>query len=364
MTERGIILSLVSVALLAIWLTNCAQDTRAEWDHIPGTEVIGSVYLLESDGLRLYAVGDTGFYLSFDDGYTWRRREVGRGIEDFRITAIGSGDGAVFVGTIFHGVFRSDDGGNTWKHINEGLHVFDSPKWGPRHGIVEQLLVTSSGMVINVGYHYGTHISDNRGETWHSVLDEWIYAGNREHDTPGWHFGDSIWSMTEFDGYLWAVYSSTSDTVLRSPDKGGTWELLLIAISGNGSGFGQISDWAVLGNELHVAGYLGFGRWNEAELRWDNLSRGFPDEPYMNQLAVNRGRIFATFYGLDRGVWLFDHPSETWVSVGPPDVDVQPLVSHQSDLYAGTREGIYRASIPIVSPYGRTATTWGDLKKP
>ena len=82
----------------------------------------------------------------------------------------------------------------------------------------------------------------------------------------------------------------------------------------------------------------------------------------MNQLEVNRGRIFATFYGSDRGVWLFDQPSETWFPTGPQDVGVYSLVSHQSDLYAGTENGIYRASIPIVQPYGKLATTWAHVK--
>ena len=265
--------------LFAACLANCAQHARAEWEHIPGTEVIGSVHLLESDGGRLYAIGDTGFYLSFDDGYTWRHRKIGRGLVDFYVTAIGSGDGAVYVGAIDHGVFRSDDGGNTWKQINEGLHVFHSPRWGVHHGRVEHILVTRSGMVINVGYHYGTHISDNRGETWRSVYDEWIYPGNKEHGTPDWRFGDSIWSMTEFGGYLWAVYSSLSRIVLRSPDKGEMWESLPIAVPGSRSGFGQITDWAAIGDKLYVAGYAGFGRWNEDELMWANLSQGFRTSP-------------------------------------------------------------------------------------
>ena len=220
--------------LLAIWLANCVQDARAKWEHIPGTEVIGSVGLLDSDGLRLYATGDTGFYLSFDGGYTWRRREIGRGIEDFYITAIGSGDGAVYVGTADHGVIRSDDGGNTWKHINEGLHIFDSPKWGPHYGKVEQILVTGSRMVINVGYHRGTHISNDRGETWRAVTTEW-----KAPQGPGlvdWAFGDGIWSMTEFDGYLWALYSDAP--AFRSLDDGGTWELLPTRSHGASATFG------------------------------------------------------------------------------------------------------------------------------
>ena len=344
--------------LFSVWLAMCAQDARAEWEQIPGTEVIGSVGLLESDGLRLYASGDSGFYLSFDHGYTWRRRDIGRGIEDFYISAIGSGDGAVYVGTADHGVVRSDDGGNTWKHINEGLHIFESPKWGPHYGKVEQILVTGSGMVINVGYHRGTHISRDRGETWRNVMKEW-----KAPQGPGkvdWVFGDGIWSMTEFDGYLWAVYSD--DPALRSPDDGGTWEILPTPSYGGIRDFSRVYDWTALGGKLYIAGKAGIGRWNEAELSWDHLSRGLPREPRMKQLAVNRGRIFAAFYGSDRGVWLFDQPSETWFPTGLRHVRVYSLASHQSELYAGTENGIYRASIPIANPHGKLVTTWGVVK--
>ena len=84
-------------------------------------------------------------------------------------------------------------------------------------------------------------------------------------------------------------------------------------------------------------------------------------ERKIRALAVNRGRIFA---GLDNfGVWLYDQPSETWIPTGPQDVRVYSLVSHQSDLYAGTKNGIYRASIRSVQPYGKTATTWGAIKQ-
>ena len=344
--------------LLAVWLTNYGQDARAKWEHIHSTEVIGSVELFESDGVRLYAIGDTGFYLSFDDGFTWRRREVGRGIEDFYITAIGSGDGAVYIGTSEHGVFRSDDGGNTWKQINEGLRIFDHPKWGPHHGKVEQLLVTNSGMVINVGYHRGTHISRNRGDSWRDVTLEW-----KASQGPGIRdiiIGGGIFSMGEFDGYLWAAYSNSR--AFRSPDDGATWEIIPYWDTGSIEQFNRVHDWAALDNNLHIAGNDGFGRWNEGELMWDNLSRGLPNEPYMKHLAINRGRIFAAVGRSDGGVWLYDQPSETWFPTGPQDVRVYSLVAHQSDLYAGTENGIYRASIPIVNPHGKAAAIWGAVK--
>ena len=39
------------------------------------------------------------------------------------------------------------------------------------------------------------------------------------------------------------------------------------------------------------------------------------------------------------------------------------MVEPQTDLYAATRECIYRASIPIVNSYGKTASTWGTVKR-
>ena len=78
-------------------------------------------------------------------------------------------------------------------------------------------------------------------------------------------------------------------------------------------------------------------------------------------LAVNRNRIFA---GLrENGVWTFDKRSETWTPVGLEGLTVRALVSHQSELYALTREGIFRATISVVQPHGKSATTWGAIKQ-
>ena len=214
-------------------------------------------------------------------------------------------------------------------------------------------------MVINVGYHQGTHISRDRGDTWRDVTLEW--KASQGPGSPDIIVGGGIFSMGEFDSFLWAAYSNYR--AFRSPDDGDTWEVIPYWDKGSIAEFGRVYDWADLGDKLYVAGTGGFGRWNEAELRWDHLSRGLPHEPRMKQLAVNRGRIYTVFIQPDRGVWLFDQPSETWVPVGLQHVRVYSVASHQSDLYAGTENGIYRASIPIVHSYGKAPTTWGVIKQ-
>ena len=81
----------------------------------------------------------------------------------------------------------------------------------------------------------------------------------------------------------------------------------------------------------------------------------------MKQLAVNRGRLFTGLY--EFGVYMFDERSEKWFPAGLQEFHVTALVSHQSDLYAGTENGIYRASIPTVQPYAKAVTTWAALKE-
>lgn len=67
----------------------------------------------------------------------------------------------------------------------------------------------------------------------------------------------------------------------------------------------------------------------------------------MKYLAINRGCIFAAV-SQSNGVYMFDQRSKTWLPTGLQEIAVANLVSHQSDLYAGTRECIYEASIPVV----------------
>ncbi len=348
---------LAFVLTLSSLLSDSHADIRPDWNQLYGTEAL-EIYLIETDGRRLYAYGN-GVYISLDDGHSWRLT----GLENAFGESLAIDRNTVYAGTS-RGIFRSDNRGITWKPINNGIRVeiWDDDEISyPR---IRQILVTRSGTVIAVGYHAGTYISTNRGETWHGT-DEWRYI--REHlgldDVP---IGYDIWSMTEFDGYWWAVTSSGSYKLCRSSDDGETWEGLPYWVAGGSiAEYPHVVDWAVLDDRLYVAGAGGLGRWNEAELAWDDLSQGLPPER-IESLAVNRERIFA---GLrNSGVWMFDVRSETWIHVGLREFSVAALVSHQSDLYAVATDsnwdalGIYRASIPIVQPYGKSAITWGALK--
>ena len=348
-----------TLTIIVITLIASAVDAD-EWELIPGTEDMGDIITLETDGNRLYAGAENGVYISDDNGVTWRLTEM-----THFINAMAISDDAVYAFVFEHGMFRSDDCGETWNPINNGLHKIDDRTGEIRRPSFHQILVTSSGMVIAVGYHWGTYISRDRGETWHYPFEEWVFDGPYVSTYIAW----DTWSMTEFNGYLWSACSAGFPTLYRTADEGDTWESLPNWAASRRALFdyGQARDWAVLNDQLYVAAHKGFARWDEGELAWDDLSGGLPDEPWMNNLTLNRGRIFAGVR--NRGVWMFDEPSETWVPVGLQEFLILDIVSHQSQLYAAVRYdnwapvGLFRASISIINPYGKSAITWGAVKR-
>ena len=327
--------------IFLVTITTLAYELDADietWIQIDDGMTMGNVWALEAGERRLYAATYNGIFISQDRGHSWQATSV----KYFCPTITVDGP-TVYAGTWSDGVFRSDNGGVNWKPIRDGLRTYDSGGYGE----VRRILVRFNE-IINVMYHKGTYVSADRGETWHDVSKDWLA-------------GDSIYSMTEFDGYLWSAVSV--HWMYRSSDNGRTWETL--------PNFepGRVNDWAVLYNRLYVAGQKGIGRWNEKTRSWERLMKGLPtgntqdpeDPPYTHNLAVLDGRLFA---GLDRhGVYVFDAQAEAWSSVGLHGLSVYSLLSHNSTLYAGTgRNGIYCAPNSTVHPHAKAITTWACVK--
>ena len=325
---RTAVIFLVTMTMLA---NESDANIHAEWTQLTVGPPMESVRVLETDGYRLFLGTHDGLYLSRDHGYTWRLT-----LPDRQITAIAVGKNALYAGTSKQGLFRSDNRGVTWQNKSARAPI-------------KQIVVLRSGTVIAGRYPAGAYISFNRGDSWDDIYDHWLAKLS--------HLGYNIWSITEFDGYLWA--STSSGGIIRTPDKGKTWKWATEYFK-----LGRVSDWAEFNDRLYAAGESGFGRWSEKQGEWEYLTEGLPtgdERPHLINLAVNRGRIFA---GLRRhGVYLFDERSETWIPAGLDGLTVTSLVSHQSDLYAATGESIYRASIPIVQPYAKAATTWSAIKR-
>lgn len=325
-------------------------DLALEWIRLDNGTPMHYVSALEGADHRLYAGTSAGLLFSENGGHTWLPTTFGN--EDESITTLTADGNTVYVGTWRHGIFRSDNAGETWKPLNDGLR-FQDLDGEHFYGEVRRILIIDN-TIINVMYHGGTYISTDRGEMWHDVSE-------------AWYWGDGIYSITAFDGYLWTAISINS--MARSPDNGQTWQNLPL------SQCDRTNDWAVLQGQLYVAGQKGVGRWNETLQTWDYPMDGLPignaedsnDRPHVYSFAVRGGYLFA---GLaTHGVYVFDAESETWSATGLQGLSVYSLLSHGEGLYASTEEdGIYHAElrgIPPVSvqPQGKTVTTWARVKQ-
>jgi hypothetical protein len=339
-------------------------DLALEWIPLNTGTSIGEVEALDASADRLYAGTSEGVFRSENDGQTWQRIgfdfDAGDGFSIY-IRTLSVDRTTVYVGTWSSGLFRSDDAGETWKPINKGLwnqryDATDATDERVVYGGCNRILILEDTL-INVMYHAGTYTSTDRGETWHDVSETWL-------------FGDSIYAMTRFGGYLWSAISVGQ--MGRSADNGETWEQLPYFEND------RTHDWAGVDGRLYVAAQEGVGRWNEITQAWEYPMEGLPigtshdpnAPPFVDSFAVRGGHLFAGLY--THGVYVFDTDSENWSPAGLQGHTVGALLSHGDALYAGTADNgigvIYRAELrdilPVsVQPQGKATTTWAVLKQ-
>ena len=122
-----------------------------------GSMVVGSISI------------DHGMFISTDSGATWRR--AGGGFpESEPVWALTTVGGRLFAGTQGLGVFVSDDGGETWNASNEGLAALgpDCPgDPGAPHSQIGDIAGFAS--TVFVVSFCGVSRSDDLGETWREI---------------------------------------------------------------------------------------------------------------------------------------------------------------------------------------------------
>ena len=102
--------------------------------------------------------GNLGVIASQDGGVTWRRifKNIGRDAVDFHAMAIGFTDPGVIYGWYEDKLYRTDDGGHTWKFASaKGLS-----------GVITLATSPHNLKTVYAGTVNGLFISRDKGETW------------------------------------------------------------------------------------------------------------------------------------------------------------------------------------------------------
>ncbi len=250
---------------------------------------VDQIWKLHCDGKRLYAgVSEAGLFTSDDLGASW---QPVRGLNDHP-----SRDGwdAGFGGLCCHsiltdakdpkrlwagisaaGVFRSDDGGESWIPANEGVSVSEGYCV---HGLAHD---PDHADVIYRQDHRGFYRTDDGGEFWHLI----------ENGLPIGELSDNHRCVFGFP----AVMNVATDAVFAIP------------LAGDNHRFPKNGDLAVY-------------RTRTKGQNWERLDNGLPSDFYTSILrgamAVDQGADFGVYFGTSGGqVFISENGGRQWEEV-------------------------------------------------
>ncbi len=270
-------------------------------------------------------------------------REIGPAISGGRVTAVAgvAGDPNVYyVGAADGGVFRTDDGGMTWKTYFQHQHVasIGAMAVDPRNPDVVWVGTGEANVRNDVSFGNGVYKSTDGGRTWqHLGLDQTFQIAAIA--------VDPLDSNTVFVAAMGSPWQDNTDRgVFRTTDGGKTWQKVLYL----GPGIG-ISDMAMNPKDpqiLFAAAYK-FRRtpWSYSEggpedaiyrsvdggNTWQRLSgHGLPTAPVTRiGLAIapsEPSRVYAVIGSTAGVLWRSDDSGDHWTLVSKDqEVDARPF---------------------------------------
>ncbi len=157
------------------------DDTQHPWEFKRVWQLKPSL----TDPDTVYAgVEDAALFKSVDGGHSWRelaglRKVKGEqwmpgagGMCLHTILLDQTNPDRIFVAISAAGAFRTDDGGQTWKAINQGLRSFyELPEGTPEvgHCVHNLAMHPARPEVLFMQKHWDVNRSDNAGDSWHEV---------------------------------------------------------------------------------------------------------------------------------------------------------------------------------------------------
>ncbi|MCB9292952.1 MAG: T9SS type A sorting domain-containing protein [Lewinellaceae bacterium] len=310
-----------------LYISRNGGDT---WEH-KNSLPITQFYTCEIDYLapeRLYGgAQDNGTNRTLAGGQDdWQQIFGGDGMV---VKVDPANNSVLFVEYQYGGLFRSDDGGNTWQNAAEGISPSERRNWKTPY-------VLAPGNPQRI--FYGTSRlfrSDNRGDSWTAISPD--LTGDPPPQTPFFAYG----TITTI-----AVSPADEDVIYVGTDNGMIWRTT------NGGG---LTGWDLLSADLpdrwttavatHPSdpntAYVTFSgyRYNEylphvfqtkdGGATWNDISAGLPEVP-ANDIAVDPENPEWLYLATDVGVFFSTDEGLNWevLGMGLPNVPVTGLCLH------------------------------------
>lgn len=301
----------------------------------PGEGFHGAVFAQK--GNTLYA-GSGGLYGSTDSGNTWyhiptlQTRLVINGV-----VVIGD---RIYISTYEDGVWYSDDDGDSWIPLNDGL------------GRKSIRVFSSIGTTLVAGTENGTFRKKANEEVWTPINTGFVGQPmdmepiNRARDASGLnplprrHFpsGLRVDAFTAMGNLLYiGILTGGDDGLFRSDDEGDSWTHLTTKEMTH-----TVEALTASGKVLY-AGTTGSGVFRSEDKgdSWTTVNDGLIDQTVSALLAVSKDIVFVGTW--DGGIFRTTDGGKSWVEVntGLMGTSVKALVVVGKTIYAGTSHRLF-----------------------
>lgn len=268
-----------SVVYAAVGGTGIAKSTDdgANWTLVTGAPGSMGVTSLAIAGTYLYAGTFDGVFRSSNGGATWKAMNTG--LTNKAVSKIAAYGLNVFVLTYGSGIFASADTGATWKAANNGIE----------NKLITGLAPVGSTMYITTS-SYGMYKTTDGGATWTALP-----------------FNFSLMSATSLSVSGTTMYAAYYGDLFRSTDNGTTWKTL--AKMGSGVNFRNINSVAVTPTAI-IAGMdiNGVFRTTNDGANWSDANQGMRG----NRINIIERSGTKLFVGTSQGLFTSMNSGDAW----------------------------------------------------
>lgn len=296
------------------------NNSSAQWvrvEGIPQTN-IPSIFI---EGNTLYAGADSVIYISKDAGKSWSRSSVIHPSADFISSVVKYGN-SIYAGTYNYGIFRSDDEGQSWQVINDGLPTFDSR--------------TISDFVIENDHLYAGTIGGGVFSLDLKNPSAWI------HKSDGLYYNTSynVESLIKYNGRLYAG-AGANGYFFEKETGSDTWKEVKFDIVGDMPL--SFHDMIQLGNNIFISTSNGIYKSTDGGSNFSKVDIliGYVDN---SNFAQYGNKVYVHFSkGLGMTYWFVSTDNgETWkLDQSQYGIEILNLYVYGTKLYAARWDGLW-----------------------
>ncbi len=292
-----------------------SDDAGETWERIDigeqcGHRTLNAVAVHPENPNRIYVLGqDQSAFLSEDRGKTWECI-----VGDPDCPSCRQGSGIIGIGTFVEydpndynvmyatsyaaGIFKSTDGGRTWKDLN-GKEISFSYVEGVKADPVR------AGTLYTQSFENGFHYSYDYGETWY-----------RGHVSSNYHVWRGLVDKSKVSSDIFVVNrGGGSLKKVESPD--GNWIFPEHIESNGGKAFIITLEASDYDRNLVYIGTKenGVFRSKDSGISWQEINNGLPDDADVRTIATDpndENRIYAGVTGDSPGIYYSDNQGNSW----------------------------------------------------